>query len=137
MSGRRPQPVLGAGQAAAIATVLTGLVVSWLSRRGLLVPDAVAEPIADLIEVGIVAGVGAGASLWAALWARIRVTPTTDPRDADGNPLVRGRPPPPRPRPTPAPRREVPPVAAPDPEPATERIPVVDIAALRREYNLD
>ena len=138
------QPVLGAGQAAAAATVLAGLLVSWLSRHGLLVPGGVAEPIADLIEVGIVALLGAGSSLWAALWARRRVTPSKDPRDDAGRSL---RPDAGRPLLTDDQLRELARAlagltgtAAPVPAstgPGTEPVPVVDVAALRREYRLD
>lgn len=120
MSTKRPQPVLAAAQVSALATVLTALAVGLLARRGILVPDAVAQPLADLVGVGIVAGVGALGSLWAALQARARVTPLEDPRDAGGVLLQPAEP---------APQR--------DDEPPTEEIPVVDIAALRREYRLD
>jgi hypothetical protein len=133
----RPQPVLTAAQASAAATWLTTLGVGVLAHHGLLVPDQVTGPLADLIAIGIVGVAGVASSLVAGLVARVKVTPLADPRDGDGNRLVRARPPAPSPRPTPAPRRQEPPVPVPVLEPATERIPVVDIAALRREYNLD
>jgi len=137
---RRPQPVLSAAQASAGATWLTALGVGVLARRGLLLPDEVTGPIADLIAVGIVGVVGAVSSLAAGLLARAKVTPLSAPQDNDGNRLVRARPPAPRPRPTPAPRAahaSAPPRPPTLVEPPTDRIPVVDIAALRREYDLD
>lgn len=121
MSGRRPQPVLAAAQVSAVATALAALLVTTLARRGLLLPDELTEPIADFIEVGIVAAVGALGALVAAVRARVKVTPLDDPRDQDGTPLA------------PAPQSDV---AQPPVDEQDDR-PVVDIAALRREYNLD
>lgn len=86
-ASRRPQPVLAAGIASALASVLTGMLVAWLARRGLLLPEELTEQLADLVEVGVVAAIGAGGSLWAALWSRARVTPTAAPHAADGTPL--------------------------------------------------
>jgi hypothetical protein len=126
---RRPQPVLQAGQVSALATVLSALLVSWLTRRGLLVPDGLTGPVADLLGVVIVAAAGALSSLWAALWARRRVTPVADPRASDGTRL---RPAPQRARPA---QRPYPPWLD---DVDTDVLPaVVDVAALRREYGLD
>ena len=142
----RPQPGLNAGAAAAAATVLAGLLVSWLGRHGLLVPDAVADQVAGVIEVGLVAVVGAVSTLAAALWARARTTPTKDPRDAVGRPL---RPDAGRPLLTDDQVRELARALAElagtaaigagpaRVDPVTEPIPIVDVAALRREYRLD
>lgn len=130
MTGRRPEPVLTAAQVSALATWAAALLVSYLARHGWLLPEAVAEPLADLIEVGLVAAVGAVSALWGAVRARAKVTPLVDPVDADGAPLQ------------PAARAPVQASAEREPndEPdhaATVEMPaLVDIAALRREYGL-
>lgn len=147
--GPRPQPVLRAAQVSAVATWATALLVGYLARRGLLVPEELEGPIADLIAVGIVAAVGALGALWAAIRARAKVTPLEKPQQADGTPL-RPRPPvpppatrPDHPRPRPWPgapgdggiiRTPYPPQLQND---DTDVLPVVDVAALRREYRLD
>ena len=118
MTARRPQPVLAAAQASAAATVATALLVQFLGRRGLLLPDEILAPVADFIELAIVAAVGALGALWAAVRARAKVTPLAEPRAADGTPL------------TPADvEHQV------DVDELDDR-PPVDIAALRREYGL-
>lgn len=124
---RRPQPVLSAAQATAVTTWITALVVGWLARHGWLLPDTVAEDLAELVELAVVAAAGTTASLLTALAARRRVTPIADPRDDDGVRLIRLRPPPPASRPA------APPATA---DTAQIRLPV-DVAALRREYHLD
>ncbi len=135
---RRPQPVLAAAQASAIATWAVAVLVGWLDRRGWLLPDGVAEPLAELLEVGIVAGASAVSGLLAARRARDRVTPLADPRDDDGGRLIRLRTSgpaarPPAPRPAAAHERAPAPAGAP-----TEQITrPVDVGALRREYGLD
>lgn len=143
---RRPQPVLAAAQVSAIATWASALLVGWLAHRGWLLPDAVTEQLAGLIEVGIVAAVGALGSLLAGLVGRSKVTPLADPRAADGGQLV---PAPAEPAPKPVPRPRAAPAPPPGPVPppavpATTEItritvggPPVDVAALRREYGLD
>lgn len=133
---RRPQPVLTAAQASAVATWLTALLVGWLGRQGWLLPTELSEPITDLVQVGIVAAAAAISGLLGASRARNKVTPLADPRDQEGVQLV--------------PVRKLPPVplrtaaAAPPAAMATnliERVspsgPAVDVAALRAEYGLD
>lgn len=134
---RRPQPVLTAAQASAAATWLTALLVGYLANRGVLVPDEVTGPIADLVAVGIVGAVGAIGSLIAGLVARAKVTPVADPRADNGTRLVPARTAtPPATRPSPAQAPAAPPPPAPADLP-TDQIPVVDVAALRKEYRLD
>lgn len=146
-SGPRPQPVLRAAQVSAVATWATALLVGYLARHGLLVPDELEGPIADLIAVGIVAAVGALGALWAAIRARAKVTPLQQPQQADGTPL-RPRPPAPPPatrpdqlRARPAPTDDARAIGTPYPPQLqnddTDVLPVVDVDALRREYHLD
>ncbi len=132
---RRPQPVLAAAQASAAAAWAVALLVGWLDRRGWLLPDGVAEPLAELLEVGIVAAAAAASSVLTARRARDKVTPVADPRDADDVELVRRtvRPPVPRPDAVTAEIVRSVPAAA-----VTEEIRrPVDVDALRREYGLD
>jgi hypothetical protein len=121
VSERRPEPVLAPAQLAAFATWITGLAVTWAAHRGWLLPAALAEPIADAVEVALVAAVGTAGTLWASYRARRKVTPLEDPRDVDGTPLVRAD----------APTSPVPVIELVDPAPAepawpdTVEIPVV------------
>lgn len=71
------QPVVN--RAFIVATV--GLLVAALGKAGVVVPEDVA---ANLVEVAAVL-----APIAVAYWARRHVTPVKDPRDADGEPLVR------------------------------------------------
>ncbi|WP_189333206.1 hypothetical protein [Actinoplanes ianthinogenes] len=57
-----------------------GLIVAVLGRYGVAIPDDIRDASVEVIAI-----VG---PLVAAYWARRHVTPTADPRDADGRPLV-------------------------------------------------
>lgn len=117
---QRPEPVAGAGLAAAVATMLTGFAVSVAASWGLLLPDGLTAELTAYLEVVLTAAAGAAYTLAAAWWARRRVTPLAAPRDRDGRPLLRQVP------------DEGPEHAAGNPPG-----PYVDVAALRRYYRLD
>jgi protein-S-isoprenylcysteine O-methyltransferase Ste14 len=83
----RPEPVRNAAAVAASITTAVGLVLTILVVTHVLTPDDSAT-LGPALATALPTLVGAVSAVVAALRARLKVTPLSAPRDADGQRLV-------------------------------------------------
>lgn len=91
MDESRPEPVVNGAAAAGAVTAVVGLLGIIAVTAHWITPEDSAV-LGPAVANGVIALVGAVSALVAAVRARRHVTPLSDPRAADGTPLVRSGP---------------------------------------------